>query len=166
MTGGTFGRKGIAGGMPAQRRAPTFGAAAAPARPLSAEDEMARRREAFLAEERGRNGPAPIPGVTDAQQRKIEKLVSALKPKPPETFDGKSYPLAFVLWMLFGVAGAHRLYLDRPVSGGIQAGLFAISFGLVAFGYFPAFLGLVLCTMWMLADGRLISRMSKARTKK
>lgn len=163
MTGATFGRKGLAGGTTAPRRAAGFGVAAAAARPLSEEEEMERRREAFLAEERARAGSSASPDVTRAHQRRIEQLAVALRPRPPETFAGKSYPIAFLLWMLLGVAGAHRLYLGRPVSGGLQAGLFAVSFGLLGLGYYPAFLGLVLCTLWMLIDGRLISRMSRAR---
>lgn len=162
MTGATFGRKGMTGAMPAQRRAPAFGNAT----PLGAQDELALRREAFLAAERTRRAGGKVPASTPvearAQARTIEALAAALKPKPPETFDGKSYPVAFLLWMLLGIAGAHRLYLRRPISGGLQAGLFAISLALLFAGYYPAFLGLAAGMMWMLFDARLISRMSKA----
>jgi TM2 domain-containing membrane protein YozV len=167
MTGATFGRKGLAGASPAPLRAPVFGQATrADARPPGEDDEMARRREAFIAAERARRGESAAPATlahARAQSQVIEALAAALRPRPPETFEGKSYPIAFLLWTLFGVAGAHRLYLNRPISGATQAAIFAISFALVALGHYPAFLGLVFCTLWMLFDARLISRMSKAR---
>lgn len=165
MSGATFGRKGLAGGIAAPRRAPAFGAAAPAQPPLSPDEEMAARREAFIAAERARNGGAAAPAATQVQQQKIERLARALTPRPPETFEGKSYPVAFLLWMLLGVAGAHRLYLGRRISGGILAAMFTVSVGLLATGYYPAFLGLVACTLGMLADGRLIGRMSKARRR-
>ena len=166
MSGATFGRKGLAGGIAAPRRAPAFGAAAPAQPPLSPDEEMAARRDAFLAAERARSGgAAAAPAATQVQQQKIERLARALTPRPPETFEAKSYPVALLLWMLLGVAGAHRLYLGRRISGGILAAMFTVSVGLLATGYYPAFLGLVACTLWMLADGRLIGRMSKARRR-
>jgi TM2 domain-containing membrane protein YozV len=169
MTVAGFGRKGLTGAAPVRRRAPVFGQAAQAAAPLAPEDEIALRREAFLAQERARSGaatgPAPTPAEARAQSKTIEALAAALRPRPPETFAGKSYAVAFLLWMLLGIAGAHRLYLDRPISGGIQAAAFVVSLGLLAAGYYPAFLGLVFCTFWMLIDARLIGRMSRAREK-
>lgn len=167
MTGATFGRKGLGGAASVPRPAPRFGqAGSAAAQARADEEELARRREAFIAAERARRGdaaPPSTPAEERARSRTIEALAAALKPKPAETFAGKSYPLAFLLWMSLGVAGAHRLYLDRPISGGAQAAGFTASLALVALGHYPAFLGLVLCTLGMLFDARLITRMGKAR---
>jgi hypothetical protein len=169
MTGTGFGRKGLADATPVQRRASAFGQAVRSAAPLAPEDEIALRRETFLAQERARSGaaaePAPTPAQARAQSKTNEALAAALRPRLPETFEGKSYAIAFLLWMLLGVAGAHRLYLDRPISGGLQAAVFVISLGLLLAGYYPAFLGLAACTLLMLIDGRLIDRMGRAREK-
>jgi TM2 domain-containing membrane protein YozV len=169
--GATFGRKGIEGGAGAPRRAAAFGNAvrAGGATPLSLGDELALKREAFLAAERARRGHAPpAPATADAGESAPAAPVRSLAEMFPRfhfsnDFSGKSYPVAFALWFFLGIAGAHRFYLDRPITGGVQLALFLTGILFVALQHYAAFGVLVACMLWMVADGRLISRVAKAR---
>jgi TM2 domain-containing membrane protein YozV len=66
----------------------------------------------------------------------------------------RSLTLAWALWFPWGLAGAHRLYLGRYVTGAIQAALF-IACVVAVFGFqlYPAFAGLIVSWLWMFVDG-------------
>jgi len=71
----------------------------------------------------------------------------------------RSLRIAYLLWFFTGLAGGHRFYLRRTLTGAAQAALFAGCVGAVFAQYYPAFAGLGLSWLWMLADGFLIRRM-------
>ena len=140
MNARSFGKKGTSGG---------------------GETAATSRRAAFIAQERARAGgesraaetevfPAAGPVTTIADRVEfLEKPKKVREPVGP-----RSLKLAWALWFPMGLAGAHRLYLGRYLSGGIQAALFL---GCVAavFGFqiYPAFAGLIVSWGWMFVDG-------------
>jgi TM2 domain-containing membrane protein YozV len=150
MTARTFGRKGMvaAAGIPR---------AAFPARdPDQFEaieiDEAALRRAAFVAEERARS-------EEKVQAERPAALPAALPlPEPPAPTD-KSLTTAYALWLCLGLAGGHRFYLRRPLTGAIQTLLFLGCWGAALAEYYAAFGGLALSCLWMLVDGFLIRRL-------
>lgn len=145
MTAQTFGRKGAAG-MPAQRRTTLVAHQPRSFEPIErqagSDDEIAAKRAAFLAEERARAAPpaeTPLPAI------EAEAL-----PVPTD----RSLKAAYAIWFFTGLAGGHRLYLRRPLTGTAQALLFLSCLGAVlGFQYYQAFAGLALSWLWYLADG-------------
>lgn len=140
----TFGRKGVAVGD----------AAAVPS-----------RRAAFLATERERADRAAETDVFPAPAR-ADLARERAAPEPEDTLVAerrqvgpRSLKLAYALWLVLGIAGAHRLYLGRTVSGAIQAALCAGCFAATWMQYYQAFAGLALCWLWMFADGLKLKRM-------
>lgn len=144
MTARTFGRKGMSDG-----------------------GAVSSRRAAFLGEERARAEraaetdvfPAPVrPVFADAgQAAEIDET-----PRRAPVFGAlhaRSLTRAYVLWLLFGMIGGHRFYLGRPITGGMQAILFVAALALVVGEYYVASAGLMLSTLWMVADGFQIKRM-------
>lgn len=129
MSGATFGRKG-----------------AAPAA-STADEALAARRAAFLADERARKEREP-------QRPQADETRIHVTPKSTGT--------AYAFWFFFGGLGAHRFYLGSPVSGAIQLAMTPISYALIAskslagFGILPA-LGL-----WLIVDAFLIPGMVRA----
>ncbi|HKR24738.1 MAG TPA: TM2 domain-containing protein [Allosphingosinicella sp.] len=111
-------------------------------------DEAALRRAAFAAEERARAAPQP----------EAETLAPALKPVVPTD---KSLRVAWLLWLVTGIAGGHRFYLRRPISGAIQAVLFLGCWGATLAGRFEAFAGIALSCLWMSADALLMARLHR-----
>lgn len=143
MNARTFGKKGTGDGQAAS----------------------ASRRAAFLAQERARAGESrtadtevfPAGGGTIVDR--IE-FVDA-KPKRVRAPVGpRSLRLTYILWLLFGLGGVHRLYLGRYASGALQAALFLGCFTVV-FGlqYYQAFAGLALSWIWMFADGLRLKKL-------
>jgi TM2 domain-containing membrane protein YozV len=139
---------------------------------------MERLRAAFIAAERARNGQAApeqeageaAPGETSATRSRpagdggpssLAALMSKIQVN--NDFTGKSFLMTFVLWLFFGMAGAHRFYLNRPISGAIQAVLFVACLILVVMQHYLAFAGLFVSGLWMVADAGLISRVSRQR---
>jgi TM2 domain-containing membrane protein YozV len=111
-------------------------------------DETALRRAAFLAEERaGRAGPAEA---------------AARAPVDVAMPTDRSLNTAWIVWLLTGLAGGHRFYLRRPLSGGIQAVLFAGSWAAALLGAFEAFAGVALSCLWMGIDGVLLPRLHRS----
>jgi TM2 domain-containing membrane protein YozV len=117
------------------------------------------RRAAFLAEERARAGgesrtaetevfPAGTSTIADRIQF-IDRPARQRNPVGP-----RSLKLAWALWFPWGLAGAHRFYLGRTITGAIQAAIF-IACVTAAFGFqiYPAFAGLIVSWIWMLVDG-------------
>jgi len=143
MTAHTFGRKGAVG-VPAQRRAALVAHQPRPFQPIREEkdeDEIAARRAAFVAEERARAAPPPPETLVPPAEAEIVPTDRSLK-------------AAYAIWFFLGLAGGHRFYLRRPLTGAAQALLFLTCLGAVTlFQYYQAFAGLALSWLWYLADG-------------
>jgi len=143
MTAHTFGRKGAVG-VPAQRRAALVAhqpRSFQPIREEKDEDEIAARRAAFVAEERARAAPPPPETLVPPAEAEIVPTDRSLK-------------AAYAIWFFLGLAGGHRFYLRRPLTGAAQALLFLTCLGAVTlFQYYQAFAGLALSWLWYLADG-------------
>jgi TM2 domain-containing membrane protein YozV len=155
MTAPTFGKKGAAGG-----------------------DAIAPRREAFVAAERN-------PSDRKAESDVFSPARSALRasfvaPQPSNEFEAaaeepaiaefeaaeekvplsRSLRTAYILWLFLGLAGGHRFYLGRRVTGGVQAAIFLVSLAaVVGFQYYPAFGGLLLSWLWFFVDGLQLKKM-------
>ena len=163
MTARTFGRKGEIG-APAQRRTALIAHQPRSFQPIERQatddDGVEARRAAFVAEERARaDGAAaalPFAAATEAALRafKAEVEFAAL---PAD----RSLKVAYALWFVTGLAGGHRFYLRRPVTGAVQASFFAACVGAAVGQYYQAFGGLALSWLWMVADGFLIRRMHR-----
>lgn len=161
MTARTFGRKGEIG-APAQRRTALIANQPRSFEPIERQiaddDVIEARRAAFVAKERARaDGAAatlPFANATETALRafKAEVEFAAL---PAD----RSLKVAYALWFVTGLAGGHRFYLRRPLTGAIQALFFAACLGAAIAQYYQAFGGLALSWLWMLADGFLIRRM-------
>jgi len=159
MTARTFGRRGMADPGPgaiSTRRAALLGQDPAPPRER---DEIGARRDAFLAAERARN-PSPVQQqptpVTSAEEIRAVLAGPAAIVYPPTD---RSLNVAYALWFVLGLAGAHRLYLRRPLSGGLQAAVFFGCWGATLAQYYWAFAGLAVSCVWMMVDGFLIKTM-------
>jgi TM2 domain-containing membrane protein YozV len=143
MTAHTFGRKGAIG-APAQRRSGLVAhqpRSFQPIREEKDEDEIAARRAAFVAGERARAAEPPPELVLPPAEAELVPTDCSLK-------------TAYALWFLLGLAGGHRFYLRRPLTGAGQASLFLICLGAVTLlQYYQAFAGLALSWLWYLADG-------------
>lgn len=163
MTARTFGRRGVVGAL-SQRRTALVAHQPRSFEPIErqsgGDDEIEARRAAFVAEERDRTGAeataVPFAAATESALRafKAEVEFTAL---PAD----RSLKKAYLLWFGAGLAGAHRFYLRRPLTGAIQALLFAGCLGAVLAQYYQAFGGLALSWLWLLADGFLIRRMHR-----
>jgi TM2 domain-containing membrane protein YozV len=143
MNARSFGKKGTTGG----------------------EAAVASRRAAFLAEERARAGGESRAAETEVFPSgettiadRIEFVERPTKVRSP--VGPRSLGLAWALWLPWGLAGAHRLYLGRYVSGAIQALLF-LGCVIAVFGFqlYPAFAGLVVSWLWMFVDGLKLKKM-------
>jgi TM2 domain-containing membrane protein YozV len=141
MNARSFGKKGMATGE------------------TSGETSIASRRAAFLAQERARTdgeSRAADTEVFPVQETTIaDRIEFVEKPKKlREPVGPRSLRLAWALWFPLGLAGLHRLYLGRYLTGAIQAALF-LGCVVAVFGFqlYPAFAGLVASWLWMLADG-------------
>lgn len=137
MNARTFGKKGTAGG----------------------ETPAVSRRAAFLAQERARaDGESRVAHTEVFPSRETtiaDRIEFVDKPKKHrEPVGPRSYGLTWTLWFVTGLAGVHRLYLGRYLTGALQAALFVGCVTLV-FGFqrYPAWLGLAISWLWMLIDG-------------
>lgn len=142
MTAQGFGRKGMASAPAVSRRAAFIASA-----PVEI-DETALRRAAFAAEERARN------------QRPAEAEVAPplAEPDPPSD---RRLSTAWVLWLCAGLAGGHRFYLRRPITGTLQALLFLGSWGGALAEFYAAFAGAGIACLWWIADGLFIPRLHR-----
>jgi TM2 domain-containing membrane protein YozV len=168
MAAGNFGRKGAIGAASA---APRIGLVAGQPRsfqpmhkrPPSSDDEIEARRAAFVAEERARTGSGrasielPFSAATESALQAFKAQVE-FDTLPAD----RSLKIAYLLWFVTGLAGGHRFYLRRPLTGALQALLFACCIGAAIAEYYPAFAGLGVSWLWMVADGFLIRRMYRA----
>lgn len=71
----------------------------------------------------------------------------------------RSVPVAYLLLAVFGLLGAHRLYLGHVSSGAAMAAITLVSVPLIWSGL--GLLGLVVCGTWMCADTLLIPGMAR-----
>jgi TM2 domain-containing membrane protein YozV len=144
----TFGRKGLSeSGAPASRRAAFLGEHRAPAdRVAETEVFPAPVRFAFVKESAQDEAPAPA-------------FARQARPVGP-----RSLKLTYALWLLLGIAGAHRLYLGRTISGALQAAICIGCFAAMALQYYQAFAGLAICWLWMFADGIQLKKMHDEAT--
>ncbi|MBK1662635.1 NINE protein [Paracraurococcus ruber] len=71
----------------------------------------------------------------------------------------KSVGLAYLLLLLFGLFGLHRLYLGRSLSGAGMAAITVLSIPLIWSGL--GLLGFVATGTWALADAVLIPSMAR-----
>jgi TM2 domain len=138
------------GGAPA-RRAARLVPQQAP-EPVGEAEEMEIRREVFLAEERARAGETAA-AETLAYEVTPAAVSEAVWGKP------KSLAVAYALWLFLGLFGGHRFYLGRYITGALQAVLGLVSWGLLAFEYYPAFIGMALALTWMSADAYFVRKM-------
>jgi len=158
MTAQGFGRKGMAAGAVAPRRAQLVADPQPRSfRPMQGVEDpgadAAERRAAFLARERSRDGAAAEAAAlpSDEAEAAAAALNAVTAPPPPTD---RSLRAAYAIWFLLGLIGGHRFYLRRPYTGAAQALLFLGCVGTVAiFQYYPAFAGLALSWAWYLADG-------------
>lgn len=133
MSGATFGRKGAT---------PVASAA---------DEALAARRAAFLAEERERREREPP------------------RPPDPETktyVTPKSTGTAYALWFFFGGLGAHRFYLGSPVSGAIQLAMTPISYGLIASKSLSGLAIMPALGLWLIVDAFLIPGMVRTANER
>ena len=156
MTAQGFGRKGAAGAIAPRRTKLVTSLQPRSFQPMQgvtiSEEESEQRRAAFLAEERARNGAEAAPAELPAAE--AELVLAALKAETPPPPTDRSLRTAYAIWFLLGLAGGHRFYLRRPLTGALQALLFLACLGAVAlFQYYQAFAGLALSWLWYLADG-------------
>ena len=150
-----FGRKGAAAAV-APRRASLVAdgqpRSFQPMRDVDPEEGAEARRAAFLAQERGRDAPAEI--ATALPSEETEKVLASLKAESVLVPTDRSLRTSYLIWFFLGLAGGHRFYLRRPITGAIQACLFAGCVGVVAvLQYYQAFAGLALSWIWYLVDG-------------
>jgi TM2 domain-containing membrane protein YozV len=157
MAASGFGRKNVAGGAVAPRRANLVAGqqprSFQPMRDVADPGEDSEiRRAAFLAEERTRNAPPAEPAVLPTAE--AEKALASLKAESVLVPTDRSLRTAYALWFFLGLGGGHRFYLRRPITGAIQALLFVGCVGAVAgVQFYQAFAGLALSWLWYLADG-------------
>ena len=150
MAGATFGRKGVAAAAPTGRRAQVV----APAAP-GADDELARRREAFLAEDRARAGRT---GEADP----FESAERAKKAGLPSFAGRKSLAVAYSLWFFLWVISAHRFYLGRWITGAVQTALWYVSLMFWMAGHDLALYPLMTGLTWIGIDLVLIPGMLRS----
>jgi len=129
------------------------------------------RRAAFLSTERARADRAaetevfPTPARVDLARESVEaEAPDAPAPARVRPVGPRSLRLAYALWLVLGIAGAHRLYLGRTASGAIQAVICAGCFAATWMQYYQAFAGLALCWLWMFADGLKLKKMHAEAT--
>ena len=129
MSGAGFGRKG-----------------AAPVASV-ADEALAARRAAFLAEERARREREPLRPAADETETYVTP---------------KSTGTAYAFWFFFGGLGAHRFYLGSPVSGAIQLAMTPISYGLIASKSMSGLAIMPALGLWLIVDAFLIPGMVRA----
>jgi len=163
MTARSFGRKNLEGCAPSPPRAGLVAGQPRSFQPMhnqppQSDDELEARRAAFVAEERARSGTKGEEVPDEAREQALRKFKAEAAPLPPTD---RSLKVAYALWFLTGLAGGHRFYLRRPVTGTVQAALFLGCWGATFLEYYAAFGGLALSCIWMIADGFLIERLHK-----
>lgn len=112
-----------------------------------ADEALAARRAAFLAEERARREREPLRPAADETKTYVTP---------------KSTGTAYAFWFFFGGLGAHRFYLGSPVSGAIQLAMTPISYGLIASKSMSGLAIMPALGLWLIIDAFLIPGMVRA----
>ena len=154
MAGATFGRKGAAAAAPVGRRAQFLVPPAAPAAP-PADDELAQRREAFLATERAR-------ADRTEEAEPVRSAARAKKAGLPSFAGRKTLTAAYSFWFALSMISAHRFYLGRWVTGIVQTVLWYVSMMFWMAGHELALYPLVTGLTWIGLDLFLIPGMLRA----
>lgn len=145
----------------------TFGKKGSGSAGTGGEAASASRRAAFLAQERARAEGESRAADTDVFPSRggepvttIADRIEFVEKKVREPVGPRSLPLTWALWFPWGLAGLHRLYLGRTITGALQAALFvACVVAVFGFQLYPAFAGLVVSWLWMLVDGLKLKQM-------
>ena len=132
MTAGGFGRKGLGG-----------------------DDEMARRREAFIASERARQANPAAPQMQSEPRFGFAAAPTQLAYAGPQ----KSRGVAYLLWFAFGAVSAHRHYLGYHNSGLVQGAFWFGGWMAILTGNFYLLPLPLIGGLWVLADAFLIPSM-------
>lgn len=120
------------------------------------DEEMARRREAFIAEERARSARLATESV-GAGAARFGAAGSRPGSSPrPVIVREKSLGAAYALWFCFGAVGAHRFYLGFPVSGVILAGAWMTCWMMLLGGFLLAAPVMIFMALWILGDAFFI----------
>jgi len=130
---------------------------------IGGETATVSRRAAFLAQERARadgESRAADTEVFPVRSMTIADRIEFVDKKEREPVGPRSLPLTWAIWFIGGLAGVHRLYLGRYLTGAIQAALLIGCVTLV-FGFqrYPAWLGLCISWLWLLIDGLSLKKM-------
>jgi TM2 domain-containing membrane protein YozV len=133
MSGASFGRKGAESG---------------------ADQALAARRAAFLAEERAHRAQPQAPGRPDGAAR------------TPASVREKSTGTAYLLWFFLCGLSAHRFYLGYSASAAIQLALMPIGYAMVFAGSFGGVVPIFCGGLWMLADAFLIPSMVREANRR
>jgi TM2 domain-containing membrane protein YozV len=136
VSGATFGRKG--GGEVAA---------------TIADQGLAARRAAFLAEERARRDQPHLGNAPGAAGG-------------PVFVREKSTGTAYLLWFFLCGLSAHRFYLGFSTSAVIQFALMPIGYAMVFAGSFGGLLPILCGALWMLADAFLIPSMAREANRR
>ena len=92
--------------------------------------------------------------MRELPSEETEKVLASIKAESVLVPTDRSLRTSYLIWFFLGLAGGHRFYLRRPITGAIQACLFAGCVGVVAvLQYYQAFAGLALSWIWYLVDG-------------
>ena len=159
MTAGSFGRKGAGGPAPSPPRAALLSGGPRSFRPMqdrvpAADDELAARRAAFVAEERARRAQPPSEGIVEGGTQ------------GPVFVREKSMGTAYLLWFFLCGLSAHRFYLGSPVSALIQLALMPIGYAMVFAGSIAGFVAILCGGLWMLADAFIIPSMVREANRR
>ena len=119
---------------------------------------MASRREAFLASERARREQQSIERPEAARSLEVASR--------PIIVREKSVGVAYLLWFFFGALSAHRFYLGYSSSAAVQAGLWFVSWMMIAAGFLLAAFGLVVAAIWMIGDAFVIPSLCRAANER
>ena len=134
MSGATFGRKNA-------------GAGAGISGGVNADQTLAARRAAFLAEERARREqPRPAGDSGGA-------------PLAPVFVREKTTGTAYLIWFFLGGLSAHRFYLGYSTSAVIQLALTPIGYAMLMADSLAGLAVLLCAGLWILADAFLIPSM-------
>jgi len=126
-----------------------------------ANDEIARKRAAFLAAERARQSDNGLSEAAVRYGNTAERPV-------------RSLPMAYLLWFILGQVSAHRFYLGAYKSAMIQVGMFVFCI-LLALGSSKgaqsatlpvAAVALVVWAVWVLGDVFFIHRIHRQNCRR
>jgi TM2 domain-containing membrane protein YozV len=126
------------------------------------DEEMARRREAFVAEERARRAKLEEETGSSAAAAPSGGRASFGSAAPPSAgFQGprKSMFVAYLFWFGLGGIGAHRFYLGYTTTGFVLACLWMIGWAAVISLNVLGLIPILVWAFWVVGDAFLIPGM-------